>query len=81
MDAQKPTSEMPDLHLKSGGKSMVKGGTHLVTGFRDFILRGNIVSWLIFTICPSIALSPGVMACIRAPSVKTGIIQTMGQTP
>jgi hypothetical protein len=29
---------------------MVKGGTHLVTGFRDFILRGNIVSWLILTI-------------------------------
>lgn len=81
MDAQKTTSEMPDLHLKSGGKSMFKGGTHLVTGFRDFILRGNIVSLLIFAYFPRAALSPGVMACMRAPSVKTGIIQNMGQTP
>ena len=53
---------MPDLHLKSGGKSMVKGGTHLATGFRDFILRGNIVSGLIFTIFSCAALSSGLVA-------------------
>ena len=54
---------------------MVKGGTHLVTGFRDFILRGNVVSGLIFTIS-SCCTVPWGRGLHRTPSVKMRINPT-----
>jgi len=40
---------MAPTHLPPVGgyaKKGIKGGSKIIAGFRDFLLRGNVVSWL-----------------------------------
>ena len=32
-------------YAKKGISGGIKGGSKIVTGFRDFLLRGNVVGW------------------------------------